>query len=297
MKVAFVIVSTAQHQMLTATNLCCGMARFGDEGVIFNSGAELRRALSAGAQFDAVSVWGWRRALEWRAQGFNILLMERAYVKDRFAFVSLGWNGLNGRAQWPIVNDSGARWRRLFSRMLKPWKWETAQDAKGYALLLGQVPTDAAVSGISFVRWATEMAHSLKQRGHKVKYRAHPQAMSCRIAADYQSTSEETLEESLSGAALAVTYNSNSGVDAVCAGVPTYAHDIGAMSWDVSSHDLDNVIFMPDRAEWCMRMAWRQWLQDELSNGVAWAAVKSVLPLRVYATSRRIERSVACGGP
>jgi hypothetical protein len=84
-----------------------------------------------------------------------------------------------------------------------------------------------------------------------------------------------TLEQTLDSAALVVTYNSNSGVDAVLAGVPTYAADPGSMVWSVSSRNF--LPITPDRAIWTQQMSFTQWLPDEIENGAAWEALKTVI--------------------
>ena len=76
---------------------------------------------------------------------------------------------------------------------------------------------------------------------------------------------DSTLDEALDKAGLVVTYNSNSGVDAVLAGVPTYAADPGSMVWDVSSREF--LPTTPDRAIWSQRMSFTQWLPDEIEKG------------------------------
>ena len=85
-----------------------------------------------------------------------------------------------------------------------------------------------------------------------------------------------SLSEALGLAKMVVTYNSNSGVDAVLAGVPTVTYDEGAMAWDVTSHNVGYLV-TPERNEWCYRMAYTQWSPEEISNGEAWEHLKGVI--------------------
>ena len=41
--------------------------------------------------------------------------MERAYISDRFTWTSLGFDGLNGRAKFPQINDA----RRPLAKTLR----------------------------------------------------------------------------------------------------------------------------------------------------------------------------------
>lgn len=232
-----------------------------------------------------VVCWGWRDGLRLREAGFNVLVMECGYIGDRINhWVSLGWNGLNGRATWNEPGDNGARFETHFGHLVKPWK-----HPKGYALIAGQVRGDAALVNVVIDHWCLEAAAAMRKRGFDVKYRPHPVAVrtnrtgnvlaSCRL--------NGTLEEALDGASCVVTYNSNTGVLAAVAGVPVIACDDGAMAWPVAAHKLDAEIVTPDREDWCRRMAWRQWTQDELRSGFAWEHVGPVLQTMAEAANYR----------
>ena len=269
MKLAIVVARHAAHQVGTAKAVQAGMAAHGDRAEIFNADVDFL----ARKDFDAVCVWGWRRGKVFRDLGFNVLVMERAYVDDRFKWVSLGWNGLNGRAQWP-ENTSAARWEQHFAHLLKPWRAPVGKVS--YALLLGQVPSDTACRGIKLEAWLSTVAQRLRLMGRQVLFRPHPKAPIVRVngAAVFPGRS---LAADLAVAEFAVTFNSNSGVDAVLAGVPTVSHDMGSMAWAVTSHSVEERLVMPDRLAWAHRMAWRQWLPAEIAAGAAWPHVKGAL--------------------
>lgn len=269
MRIGIVISRHAAHQANTAAALAAGAALHGDTAEIFGSDVEFM----ARSNFDAVCVWGWRRGRGYRDLGFNVLVMERAYVGDRFTWTSLGWNGLNGRALWP-GNDSPSRWEQNFAALLKPWR--TPSLGAGQALLLGQVPSDTACRGIDLESWLTGIAQSLRAAGRQVLFRPHPKAPFVRVPGATMSTGR-SLADDLAACEFAVTFNSNSGVEAVLAGVPTVAHDPGSMAWDVTSHAVDQALVTPDRLAWAHRLAWRQWLPAEIAAGVAWPHVRGAL--------------------
>jgi hypothetical protein len=66
-----------------------------------------------------------------------------------------------------------------------------------------------------------------------------------------------------------VTLNSSVAVDAILAGVPTVTMDVGAMTWDVTSHHPAEVT-KPPRLPWLHWLAWTQWSHDEIREG-KWA--------------------------
>jgi hypothetical protein len=197
--------------------------------------------------------------------------MERAYIGDRFTWTSLGFDGLNGRAKFPQINDGGARWRKYFAQFLKPWKKELPK----LAVIMGQVRGDASLAGISIIDWIVFTSKKLAGAGYAVAWRAHPGDRGDKIEIPGLKRIDGTLEEALEAAGLVVTFNSNSGVDAVLAGVPTYAEDPGSMVWDVSSRNFSQIT--PDRAIWSQRMSFTQWLPEEIESGDAWEALKTVI--------------------
>lgn len=274
-----VIMRRVDHQRRTAESLQKGMRAHGDECDIYDSSEELRMS---GVDYDAVCAWGWRRCEPLFRNGHSaVLVMERAYLLDRFHWVSLGWNGLNGKAQWPLPTGT-RRWNEYFAQGMRPWiERDLVTDREQrYALVLGQVPTDTACRHIHFQSWAGFVTHQLHLKGWTVVFRPHPQALTVRVLTSAIISKDRSLYEDLDGAAFAVTFNSNAGVDAVMYGVPTVTIDQGAMAWDVASHSLDDPLVMPDRTQWGTALAWKQWLPKEITDGTAWAAVRSAMPRR-----------------
>lgn len=216
-----------------------------------------------------VSIWGWRRGKMLHAMGHQVLVLERGYLGDRFAYTSLAWNGLNGHGTFGTFEDD-TRLAKLGVQM-KPWK--TGGD---YVLLMGQVPGDASLNGRNMVPWY-EQAAMLAQTAYEmpVRFRPHPKVMQRgdKRKPTHSVLSTASLEEDLAGAFVAVTWNSNSAVDAVMAGVPTVTMDKGSMAWDVTAHRIGDIA-RPNRDKWAKSLACKQWTLDEIESG---AAVKPAL--------------------
>lgn len=252
-----------------AVAMCSGLAKHGIETEIVPKGFTPPKD----AKF--VVCWGWREGKRLSDLGFETLVMERGYLGDRYHWTSLGWNGLNGRATWNEPADNGERFRKHFGHLVKPWK--SARD--GYALIMGQVRGDAALTEVIIDRWYLEAAKALSSRGFDVRFRPHPVAVERGIAGSALMDRRigGSLDEALAGASVCVTYNSNTGVDAALAGVPVIACDEGSMAWPVAAHGLFSELRTPSRDEWFRRMAWRQWTPEEISSGLAWDHVKEHL--------------------
>jgi hypothetical protein len=248
----------AGHQMKTAAALIAGLRMHGDDGEIIHAIEH--------ANGPYVACWGWRAGRRLRGAGKHVLVMERGYVGDRFLWTSLGWNGLNGRATFPD-NADPSRWQANFN--LLPWK---KQSGEKRLVIMGQVPRDASLQHVNYLGWVNGIIGQAKQQGWRVYVRPHPLAPVLPVNAKLLSGS---LIKALSFADLVVTFNSNSAVDAVVAGTPAVSCDPGSMAWAVTSHDLS--VVTPDRIAWASRLAWCQWLPDEIANGCAWDHLKGLV--------------------
>lgn len=268
MKIAILRRAGLAHDNDVATIFARGVEALADEAIILD-----RAPLPAPTAFDAVACWGWRHGARLRARGFSrVFVLERGYVDDRFRWTSVGLNGLNGRAKFAALDDGGERWNKHFAQLMRPWTCRP----DGYALIMGQVPSDCAVRDITFGAWVRTTARELMRTRpiERIKFRPHPMAPNVR--ADVRSTLG-ALADDLSGAEIVVTYNSNSGVDAVLAGVPTVAMDPGSMAYSVTTHRISDDPIRPDRTAWAHGLAWAQWLPHELESGEAWSRLRTLV--------------------
>lgn len=257
-----VVAPTSTVQRTIAGWMEEGLARHGLRTIIepFRSKVRTKR----------VACWGWRKGLALRQSGHDVLVMERAYLGDRFHYTALGWNGLNGRADFRNENVPSDRWERLFRPLMQPWK-----DGGEYVLLMGQVRGDMSLAGQDLGIWYAETAAKCaKAYGLPVMFRPHPVSVKRNDAKCPRGASliNGTLEDALAGAAVVVTYNSNSATDAVMAGVPTVTCDPGAMAWAVTGHSIGEIA-KPDREDWGRRLAYCQWSPEEIQSGEAWAHI------------------------
>jgi hypothetical protein len=269
---AAVHINNLAHQKQHAAWMRNGLRRHGVDVVYAVWGVP--------AAADLVVIWGWKQPAVIAAakrRGTPILVMERAHLPPRMEWTSCGLNGLGNRGRYAACKDGGARWRQHFQHLEREW---TRRD--GYVLLCGQVLGDAALWGVDFRAWAQEVADKLRASGRMVVYRPHPFAFHkqgdawCPTGAQFSRA--DTLGDDLAGAALAVTYNSTAGVEAVLAGVPTVTSDVGAMAWEVTSHDLGADPVRPDRTEWAHRLAWTSWRAAEIESGETWEHLRHGLP-------------------
>ena len=205
---------------------------------------------------DFVAVWGWREARRY-INTLPTLVLECGYLGARTTdWISLGWDGLNGRAQFVNANvpgDRAARWARL----LKPCR----PFGGGPIVIMGQVAGDCSWNNADPATKYQQMRQMVAGLGQPVLFRPHP------ITADTGVSLAETLEM----ASGVVTFSSNSGVDAVLAGVPTIAMDAGSMVFGlVPAKPPFEKIDENQRARWLERLAYCQWSAAEVADGTAW---------------------------
>jgi hypothetical protein len=136
-------------------------------------------------------------------------------------------------------------------------------------MVMGQMQRDYAVRAVNIRQWESDAYDAAKKIwGREVLYRPHPN----RYRNMGQPNALPPICEALAAdnVWLAVTYNSNSGVDAVASGVPTVACDSASMAYPVASHSIGERK-MPDREEWAHWLSYTQFSLAEFENGVALA--------------------------
>ena len=258
MRVAFFAAPGKAHHSRWGAAFLKGLSKHG----IYAS----LQSINDDIECDVAVMWSHKhRALieRQKARGGDYLVMEAGYFGDRLGFASVGWNGLNGRADFKNQDMPGDRWEK-HGVDIKPW------HNGEYILVAGQVQGDAAVNGIDLKRRYTEIINQLKTiTNREVVFRPHPYSSPI---PDGVTVSHGSLESDLAGAKCLVAINSNTTVDAAIAGTPVVALDEGSMAWPVSAHELEGVLIprRPDRHQWLNNLAYCQWTENEIRAGHAW---------------------------
>ena len=227
---------------------------------------------------DAAVVFGWIKLMDptrrprarvieqQRNNGLDVIVLETGFVnrgEGETHHYAAGLNGLNGRADYRNKGMPDDR-ARLLDVGLKPY------NQRENIVLCGQVPWDASVDKTDHVAWLRDSAEKLRESPRKVVFRPHPQASLPPI--DGCSYSTRPLTEDLRDAWAVVTFNSNSGVEALIAGVPVFASDEGSMVWDVCNRSFEDIESpaLPDRTQWFNDLCYAQWTLDEMKEGLVW---------------------------
>jgi hypothetical protein len=255
MRVSILASRSSPHQNAHALALMAGLERHGISSQIVNSASEA-------CVDDIIACWGWRNGKNFADVGKRVLVMERGYMDDRFSWTSLGWDGLNGRAKMPSISEA-SRFKKNFQHLMKDRK-----TGGEYVLVIGQVPRDAALAGRDLSQWYLETSERCKRvYGLPTFFRAHPLAPYGSYPFGLAELKGDLVTQ-LAGAAAVITFNSNTAVEAVLAGLDTVAIDEGSMAWEVTGHALGEA-YQGDRQAWANQMAWKQWRMEEIEDGFA----------------------------
>lgn len=220
---------------------------------------------------DLFVIWGVRRAdLIERARSFGaeICVLERGYLADRFTWTSVSFGGgLNGRGVFRTPHGADISRFNSLGVQMPPWY----SPDHGYALIMGQVPGDQSIRGVDIDAFYRTSAQSLRAAGHhEIYFRDHPRGRGRDVGLPVKNGD---LHDAIDGAKIVVTFNSNSGVDAVLRGRPVVAVDRGSMVWDIAGHAVADDVMILDRSAWASRLAWCQFTRQEMQTGFCAEAV------------------------
>lgn len=200
-----------------------------------------------------------------RKNDAEYICLESGFIGDRSEYASVGWNGLNGRADFKSDDSPPDRFEQL-GVTIAPWR----PDDGRYALIMGQLPGDQSHKHLNIGGWYKEVIAQLDGvTTLPLMFRPHPMDRSP-ISPQGLPMVGGPLAEALREARFVVTLNSNSAVDAVLAGVPTITMDEGSMAWPVTTHEIGPDLIMPPREQWAYDLAYSQWTAAEMKNGSVW---------------------------
>ena len=246
------------HQLRWGSSFSFGLAKHGVSSCVIPYGNE--------QDCDLAVFWGHgpKNELIRKQQikaGRHYLVMEAGFFNDRFLHCSLGFDGLNGQADFLNHSSPSDRW--LASRStLKEWN-----PGGDYYLLIGQIAGDNSCSHIDLGKWYAEV---ISKTQAPVMFRPHPLDRSGWTPKSGRMSST-SLERDMAGAIAVITFSSTAGVDAMIAGKPTVAYDPISMVYNVVPHRIQlTSLVEPDRAQWAYNLAYTQWSKDEIESGLAW---------------------------
>ena len=269
-----------EHARNPVRNFCEGLKRHGITDIRYAKKNELTKINLD--DYDVIVHWSVRgMAQKMLKEKRNVIILENAFLNNIQGptkyWVSAGWNGLNGRADFCNQNMPDDRWKKHFDdgRLLD-------YSDGDYILIPLQIKTDMSIAGRGYnyqaivdrIRVFSDLPIKIKQ--HPTADDQWPKILGKGVT---YLNRFMPITEAVKGAKVVVTINSNAGVDAVLAGKPVVALDEGSMVYDIAANDFTNlhVPKWPDRTQWCNNIAYAQWKPDEMHDGEAWEILKQKL--------------------
>jgi hypothetical protein len=232
---------------------------------------------------DVCITWGPRTPDVAHLHAAHHLVMECGFLGDRLNNFYVGFSGLNGMGKpaGPILEGAGEEW---YSE-LKPLP--RRREHKN-VVILGQVAKDANLLPLHhsdderplvYAEYLRKLAYFLERRGCAVGFRGHPMdsAWTNMVAPDVFLFDKEgwSKEKIFEWADLAVSFSSNSLVEAFMHGVDVMPAHPGSMCWSVrSTVDRQAYFHEHERRAWLDYVASSQFSAESIKSGLAWSRIR-----------------------
>ena len=218
-----------------------------------------------------------------KKQGNRHIVIDSGYIHKRSEYWSVGWDGLNGRADFQNKNSDDSRVKE-WGIKLEPWRI----NKNGAVLFCLQLPWDASVANVDYAKHTKETVNRiLESTDRDVIIREHPlrnkgRSPNLPVSLKHKevvdnllklkrvyTSKEKFIEDDFDKSWCVVAYSSNSTVEATMRGIPSFVADKGSMTWHISSQDLDiENPKMPDRKQWFYDISYAQWNHEEITSGI-----------------------------
>ena len=230
------------------------------------------------------------------------LVQESQNFRAHGRYLRLGWysykwhEGLFGNENSPP--DRWIKFKKDTGVTIKDWK-----SQGDCILIMGQKEGDSSLVDLytkgykGFYSWVQEIVNEIRRyTDRKIIIRPHPRHLRAGIkgarsikgdnvfVSEYLSEGGsqggEPLAKDLARSYCVITYNSLSGIEAICEGIPTFALNPGSMIWPIAHKDLsqiENLKYDIDVTQWCNDIAYTQWSSAEHASGESWAHLKPLV--------------------
>lgn len=232
---------------------------------------------------DVCITWGPRIPDVAHLHAVHHLVMECGFLGDRLDNFYVGFSGLNGMGKpaAPLRPNAGAQWYSELKELPR-------RSEHRNVVILGQVAKDANLLPLHYsdeerplvyAEYLRKLSNFLERRGCAVGFRGHPMdsAWTNMVAPDVFLFDKEgwSKEKIFEWADLAVSFSSNSLVEAFMAGLDVMPAHPGSMCWDVrSTVDRQNFMTAQQRRDWLDQVASSQFSSKQVRSGEAWRLIR-----------------------
>ncbi len=247
---------------------------------------------------DVAVIWSvlWRGRMQgykpiwdrYRKQGKPVIVVEVGGLRRNLSF-KIGINGINRDADFANQEFDDKRWP-LFKHELRPWN-----PTGDLIVICGQQDTSEQWNGLpKMSNWIEQQIQEIrKYTARPILVRPHPRNIitfdenkfknvKVRLPKrDFRTYDDTDFKETLEGTWAVVNHSSNPAMEAVMKGIPVFVsksslcHDVG----NIKLADI-NTPAMPNRLAWANKLAYTEWFEDEIEQGLPWARIRAKLEER-----------------
>ncbi len=247
------------------------------------------------ANADVAVIWSvlWRGRMEknrsiwnkYRQSGRPVIVLEVGGLKRNITF-KVGINGINREADFANQEFDGERWKK-FNINFKPWN-----PTGDMIVICGQ--HDASEQWKNLPRmeqWIEKQIKEIRQYTTRpILVRPHPRNhvgfpkdkfknVKIRIPKrDFTTYDDTDFKATLERTWAVVNHSSNPAMEAVFNGIPVFVSD-KSLCYEVGNEKLIdiNTPAMPKRTDWANKLAYTEWWEDEIRQGLPWERIKKRL--------------------
>jgi len=227
----------------------------------------------------------WER---YRKAGKPVIVIEVGGLRRNLSF-KIGINGINRDADFANQTFDDARWP-LFKHELRPWN-----PTGELIVICGQHDSSEQWKGLPRMsNWIEQQIHEIrKYTTRPILVRPHPRNtitfdqnkftnVKVRLPKrDFRTYDDTDFKATLERTWAVVNHSSNPAMEAVMKGIPVFVsesslcHDVG----NLKLADI-NTPAMPNRITWANKLAYTEWFEDEIEQGIPWARIRARLEER-----------------
>lgn len=241
---------------------------------------------------DVAVIWSvlWRGRMQayksiwdrYRNQGKPVIVIEVGGLRRNLSF-KIGINGINRDADFANQTFDDQRWP-LFTHELRPWN-----PTGDLIVICGQHDTSEQWRGLPRMSvWIEQQIKEIrKYTSRPILVRPHPRNlinfdekkfMNVKVRfpkRDFRTYDDTNFKATLERTWAVVNHSSNPAMEAVIRGIPVFVsesslcHDVG----NIRLADI-NTPAMPNRVNWANRLAYTEWFEDEIEQGLPWSRIR-----------------------
>ena len=221
----------------------------------------------------------------YRSQGKPVIVIEVGGLRRNLSF-KIAINGINRDADFANHEFDDQRWP-LFKHELRPWN-----PTGDLIVICGQHDTSEQWKGLpKMSTWIENQIREIrKYTTRPILVRPHPRNVitfdenkfknvKVRLPKrDFRTYDDTDFKATLERTWAVVNHSSNPAMEAIIKGIPVFVSD-SSLCHDVGNVKLTdiNTPAMPSRLTWANRLAYTEWFEDEIEQGLPWARIKKRL--------------------